>query len=179
MLRFLLIGFLSLFLGEFYGQDRYLENYGNIVEHQSGSLLDDVIIEVFMDGNLWEKHITGESGYFDVYKMPFNHLFELRFTKPGYFPRVVEIDVLNIPDGALEDGWSVNINISLISGLDEGETSFDNPPKFRAKYFIWQDEIHFYNSQESVAEVRSYYKDVWNYLLRESGVDLVPIYWVN
>ncbi|MFM7729885.1 MAG: hypothetical protein ACKO6L_02485, partial [Flavobacteriales bacterium] len=114
-------------------QNEIVHLYGQVKDHFSKKKLENVTVQIFKDGALFDNINAGSSGKYDV-KLPLGFTYDIKFTMGGYLAKVIRMDTRNIPEEDRYGGFDMNMDGSLFPYREGFNTDLLKEPMAKALY---------------------------------------------
>jgi hypothetical protein len=135
------IGFVFLILAiEHSAQDIHL--YGHIKDQQSMVVLRDIKVEIYANDKMSEQMDADSSGKYD-FKVPLGAVYDIWFSRRGYFSKSIRIDARGIPDSLIESGFEMQLDGTLFRKVRRIDPKVFEPPMSIAVYSSEIDNFLF------------------------------------
>jgi hypothetical protein len=95
-----------------FAQAGVLEIYGMIKDESTKKKLEGALVVVIKDGVQFDTYDPGASGKYEI-NVPLGSVYDFKFTKTGYLPKVVRFDTKNIPAEDKSGGFQTDMDITL------------------------------------------------------------------
>ncbi len=108
--------------------------WGKVLE--KGNPLAGATITVYRDGIKRDLYKTDNQGFFDVY-LDFGFMYKLEFGKPGYVPKILEVETDNIPMSDREFGYETgNFQVEIFRTVKDVDFSIYKKPVGKIFYSV-------------------------------------------
>jgi tetratricopeptide (TPR) repeat protein len=117
-----------------YSQNEIVHVYGQLKDQITKKKLEDVTVQVFKDGALFDNFNAGKSGKYDL-SLPLGPTYDIKFSKTGEFlSKTIRIDTKNIPAEERMGGFDMNVDGTLFAYREGFNTDLLKEPMAKAKY---------------------------------------------
>ena len=117
-----------------YSQNEVVHVYGQLKDQITKKKLEDVTIQVFKDGSLFDNFNAGKSGKYDL-SLPLGPTYDIKFSKAGEFlSKTIRLDTKNIPAEERMGGFNMNVDGTLFAYREGFNTDLLKEPMAKAKY---------------------------------------------
>src|SRR6218665_3271860 len=123
-------------------QNETVHIFGELRDDVNKKKLDGCKVTVFKDGGQADQIDTGNSGKYDL-TLKLGYIYDIKFAKDGYLPKVIRLDTRNIPDEERYGGFDMNVPGTLFPDREGFNTDLLKEPIALAKYFPNADGLMF------------------------------------
>jgi tetratricopeptide (TPR) repeat protein len=117
-----------------YSQNEIVHVYGQLKDQLTKKKLEDVTVQVFKDGALFDNFNAGKSGKYDL-NLPLGPVYDIKFSKAGEFlSKTIRVDTKNIPAEERMGGFDMNLDGTLFAYREGFNTDLLKEPMAKAKY---------------------------------------------
>ncbi len=128
-----------------YSQNEIVHVYGQLKDQLTKKKLEDVTVQVFKDGALFDNFNAGKSGKYDL-NLPLGPTYDIKFSKAGEFlSKTIRVDTKNIPAEERMGGFDMNLDGTLFAYREGFNTDLLKEPMAKAKYDPAGDGFGFDN----------------------------------
>jgi hypothetical protein len=114
-------------------QNEIVHLYGQVKDQFTKKKLENVTVQIFKDGALFDNINAGSSGKYDV-KLPLGFTYDIKFTMAGYLAKVIRMDTRNIPEEDRYGGFDMGMDGSLFPYREGFNTDILKEPMAKALY---------------------------------------------
>lgn len=141
--RFLLLSLVAILLAAVApAQTEVLRLRGALKDELSLKKLDAVQIAIYQNGSQFDVIDAGTSGKIQV-DVPLGYIYEFKFSRQGYVPKILRFDTRNIPAEDRSGGFQSDVNLNLFPMIEGFNLDIMKEPIGMASFNDQENNISF------------------------------------
>lgn len=141
-IKYIVLIFLLTSGAELIAQKDAFYIFGQLKDKETKKRLDGVLVIVYKDGNQFDTFNSGSSGKYE-FNLPLGFVYDVKFTKQDFLPKIIRIDTRNIPEEDKAGGFEADIAGELFKAPEGFNVDILKEPMAVAKFDPETNSINF------------------------------------